>query len=54
MTISLEVPKSDRSEEQFVWHNIRGNVEHHHSDSVCSPGNVFSASTYFSFITLEC
>jgi len=42
-TISLDVPKSDGSEAQFVWHNIRGNVEHHHSDSVCSPGNVFSA-----------
>lgn len=35
--VSLEVPKSDSSEAQFVWHNIRGNVEHHHSDSVCSP-----------------
>lgn len=43
MTISLEVRKPDDSEAQFAWRNIRGNVEHHHSDSVCPPGNVLSA-----------
>ena len=45
MEVSLEVQKSDGSdsEAQFVWHNIRGNVEHHHSDSVCSPA-YFSSS----------
>jgi hypothetical protein len=35
--ISLEARKSDGGGAQFVWRNIRGGVEHHHSDSVCSP-----------------
>jgi hypothetical protein len=36
-TISLEPRKSDGGGAQFVWHNIRGGVEHRHSGSVCSP-----------------
>ena len=36
--ISLGVRKSDGGGVQFVWRNIRGSVEYHHSDeSVCSP-----------------
>jgi len=36
-TVSLEVRKSDSGRVQFVWRNIRGRVEWHHSDSVCPP-----------------
>ena len=40
-TISLQVQKSDGGGTQFVWHNIRGSVSYHHSDSVCSPAYFF-------------
>jgi hypothetical protein len=40
-TISLEVQKSDGGGAQFFWRNIRGSVEYHHSDSVCSPAYFF-------------
>jgi hypothetical protein len=41
--ISLEVRKSDDGGTQFVWSDIHasGGVEHHHSDSVCSPAYFF-------------
>jgi hypothetical protein len=35
-TVSLEARKSDGGGAQFFWRNIRGNVEHRDSDSVCS------------------
>jgi hypothetical protein len=42
--ISLEVRKSDGGGVQFIWRNIRGNVEYHnsHFDPVRSPGYVSS------------
>ena len=40
-TISLEVRKSDGGGKQFVWRNICGGVDYHHSDSVCSPAYFF-------------
>jgi hypothetical protein len=43
--VSLEARKCDDGAAQFVWRNVHGNVEHHHSDSVCS-------SAYFS-LTLQ-
>ena len=42
-TISLEVRKSDGGGAQFVWHNMRGRVDFHNSDSVCFPAYVFNA-----------
>ena len=35
-TISLEARTSDGGKAQFVWRNICGSVEFHHTDSVCS------------------
>jgi hypothetical protein len=41
-SISLDAQKSDRGRAQFIWRNVRGNVEYHnsHFDPVRSPGYV--------------
>ena len=52
-TISLEARKSDGGGAQFVWRNIHGRVEHHHSDSVCSPTYSFIAVNLKFSIILE-
>ncbi|KAF8493496.1 hypothetical protein F5888DRAFT_1618017 [Russula emetica] len=51
--ISLEARKSDGGGAQFVWRNIRGGVEHHHSDPVCSPAYFFLAVNSIFSIILE-
>jgi hypothetical protein len=43
-TISLDAQKFDRGGAQFLWRDIRGNIEYHnsHFEPVCSFGYVFS------------
>jgi hypothetical protein len=51
--VSLEARKYDGGAAQFVWRNVRGNVEHHHSDSVCSSAYFFLAVNSKFCIILE-
>ena len=51
--ISLEARKSDSGGAQFVWRDIRGNVNHQHSDSVCRPAYFSVCVIWIFFIILE-
>ena len=47
-SISLDTQRFDHGGAQFLWRNIRGNVEYHnsHFDPVRSPGYFFLPQTY--------
>lgn len=54
-SISLDAQKSDRGRAQFIWRNVRGNVEYHnsHFDPVRSLSYVSRRELISLFIVLE-